>query len=86
MFFELIRNRGWLSLYTVNYSDYSKFRQEIKIDWGEFMTVTGSFLISLTNDDPLRMLTFGFLADHLEKEKHEQNASNANTAAKATNM
>jgi DNA-binding Lrp family transcriptional regulator len=52
-----------------DYSDYMKFMQEIRSDWGEFMDVTGSFLISLTSDDPLRSITFRYLPDYLESKK-----------------
>jgi DNA-binding Lrp family transcriptional regulator len=54
-----------------DYSDYSKFQQEIKQEWGEIMTVVGSFIISLTSDNILRHLTFKYLAE-LIKEEHIQ--------------
>jgi DNA-binding Lrp family transcriptional regulator len=54
-----------------DYSDYSKFQQEIKQEWGEIMTVVGSFIISLTSDSILRHLTFKYLAE-LIKEEHIQ--------------
>jgi DNA-binding Lrp family transcriptional regulator len=54
-----------------DYSDYSKFQQEIKKEWGEIMTVVGSFIISLTSDSILRHLTFKYLAE-LIKEEHIQ--------------
>jgi DNA-binding Lrp family transcriptional regulator len=54
-----------------NYNDYSKFQQEIKQEWGEIMTVGGSFIISLTSDSILRHLTFKYLAE-LSKEGHIQ--------------
>jgi DNA-binding Lrp family transcriptional regulator len=52
-----------------DYSDYSKLMREVKSDWGKFMDVTGSFLISLSSDDPLRSITFKHLADYLEEKK-----------------
>ena len=52
-----------------NYSDYSNLMREIKSDWEKFMDVTGSFLISLSGDDPLRSITFKHLADYLEEKK-----------------
>jgi len=52
-----------------DYSDYMQFMQEIGSDWGEFMDVTGSFLISLSSDDPLGSIAFRYLADYLENEK-----------------
>ncbi len=54
-----------------DYSDYSKFQQEIKQEGGEIMTVVGSFIISLTSDSILRHLTFKYLAE-LVKEGHIQ--------------
>ncbi len=52
-----------------DYSDYVKFLQEIKTDWGEFMKITGSFLISVSSDEPVRSMTFKYLADYLEKRE-----------------
>ncbi len=52
-----------------NYADYSNLMREIKTDWGKFMDVTGSFLISLSSDDPLRSITFKYLADYLEEKE-----------------
>jgi DNA-binding Lrp family transcriptional regulator len=54
-----------------NYSDYAKFMLEVRTDWGKFMEITGSFLISISSDEPLRSITFKYLADYLEKEKSE---------------
>lgn len=64
-----------------DYSDYTKFMSEIRSDWGEFMEVTGSFLISLSSDDPLRNITFKYLADCLEKERPRSNALAGSRAA-----
>lgn len=55
-----------------DYSDYVKLMQEIKSDWGRFMDVTGSFLISMSSDDPLRPITFKYLADYLEKKGEQK--------------
>ncbi len=52
-----------------DYADYSNLMREIKTDWGKFMDVTGSFLISLSNDEPLRSITFKYLADYLEEKE-----------------
>jgi len=52
-----------------DYSDYVKLLREIKSDWGEFMDITGSFLISVSTDEPLRSMTFKYLADYLEKKE-----------------
>jgi DNA-binding Lrp family transcriptional regulator len=54
-----------------SYSDYTKYMQETKIEWAEFMTVTGSFLIALDNDSVLRPISFKYLADCLGNEKTE---------------
>lgn len=53
-----------------DYSDYVKLIQEIKTDWGEFMEITGSFLISVSSDEPVRSLTFKCLADYLENKEN----------------
>jgi DNA-binding Lrp family transcriptional regulator len=51
-----------------SYSDYSKFMSEVRSEWGEFMEVTATFVVSLPDSRPLRSLTFRYLADCLEKE------------------
>jgi Lrp/AsnC family leucine-responsive transcriptional regulator len=55
-----------------NYSDYSRFQQEIKQEWEEIMAATGSFVTSLTSDSTLRNLTFTYLAELLKKENTQQ--------------
>ncbi len=50
-----------------DYADYATFIQEVTANWGEFMTVTGSFLISLETD-PVRPFSFKCLADYLKNE------------------
>jgi len=52
-----------------DYSDYSKFQQEIRQEWGEIMTITGSFVISLVSDSILRHITFKYLAELMKKEQ-----------------
>jgi hypothetical protein len=42
------------------------------VEWGEFMDITGSFLISLSMDEAVRLFTFKHLADTLEKRKHNR--------------
>jgi len=54
-----------------SYSDYSEFMQELKRDYGEFYTVTESFLVSLESDKILRPMTLRALADCLKEEKSE---------------
>ncbi len=55
-----------------DYTDYTKFLSEVRTDWGEYMEITGSFLISLRQDEPLRSFTFTNLADILEETKEAQ--------------
>lgn len=55
-----------------SYSDYARYLREIHSDWAEFMTMTGSFLISLSSDNIIRPLSLRYIADCLEKEKPEQ--------------
>ena len=50
-----------------SYSDYSKFQQEIKQEWGEIMAVAGSFIISLASDSILRHFTFKYLAEMIKE-------------------
>ncbi|HUW48021.1 MAG TPA: Lrp/AsnC family transcriptional regulator [Patescibacteria group bacterium] len=52
-----------------NYNDYSKFQQEIRQEWGDAMTVAGSFMISLVSDSILRNLTFKHLAELMKREQ-----------------
>jgi len=55
-----------------NYTDYSKFQQQIKQEWEEIMAVEGSFIISLTSDSILRHLTFKNLAELIKKEHGQE--------------
>jgi DNA-binding Lrp family transcriptional regulator len=50
-----------------NYSDYTKYMQELNKDWAEFITVTGTFLISVYSDNMVRPITFKYLADCMMK-------------------
>lgn len=54
-----------------DYTDYSLFMSEIRRDWEKYMRVTGSFLVSLSFDDPLRSFVFKFLADYLEVKSED---------------
>jgi DNA-binding Lrp family transcriptional regulator len=54
------------------YSDYSAFVQELRSDWGEHVTLTGSFLMSLRSDNVIRPISLTYLAECLEKERSEQ--------------
>ncbi len=51
-----------------SYAEYALFIQEIRSDWGKYMDVTGSFLISLSYDEPLRSITFKNLASCFEND------------------
>jgi hypothetical protein len=42
--------------------------QELSSEYGEFYTVTESFLVSLVNDKILRPLSLRYIADHLKEE------------------
>ena len=50
------------------YSDYAEYLQEIRVEWGESITLNGSFLIGLDSDNVLRPLSMRYLADCLERE------------------
>jgi DNA-binding Lrp family transcriptional regulator len=52
-----------------SYSEYAEYMQEVRADWAEYMTSTGSFLIALNSDDILRPISLKNIADCLEKEK-----------------
>jgi len=54
-----------------SYSDYAKFMAEIRTEWAEYMTIPGSFLISIGTDNVLRPLSFSYLADCLFGQKPE---------------
>jgi len=51
-----------------NYSDYSTLISDLRTDWTDIIVTTGSFLISLDNDNVLRQLSLRYIADCLEKE------------------
>jgi len=51
-----------------NYAEYSKFMQESKKYWGDFMSFD-SFLISLKGKDVVQPLSLKPFADHLKKER-----------------
>ena len=48
-----------------SYSDYAKFIKEIREEWAEFTTITGSFLISTGTDNILKSTSLNNLVDHL---------------------
>lgn len=51
-----------------NYSDYSKFVQEMKAEWGGWAELE-SFLISLAGKDVVQPLSLKPFAEHLKKEE-----------------
>jgi len=55
-----------------NFSDYSMFMQEIRSQWGDYMEITYSFLVSLDSDNVLRPLSLRYIAECLEKQKSWQ--------------
>jgi DNA-binding Lrp family transcriptional regulator len=55
-----------------NYTDYSRFQQEIKQESGQIMAVASSYIISITSDITLRDLTFTYLTELLKKENIQQ--------------
>jgi DNA-binding Lrp family transcriptional regulator len=59
------------------YSDYAEYVQEIRAEWAESMTLTGSFLIALNSDDVLRPLSLRYIADCLEREVRARTQSPA---------
>jgi DNA-binding Lrp family transcriptional regulator len=50
-----------------SYSDYAKFIKEIRAEWAEFMTITGSFLISMVADNILKPFSLNNLDGYLLK-------------------
>lgn len=52
-----------------DYSDYSKFLQELRSEWAETMDIQESFLVSLKSKDVIQPLSLKHFADHLKKEK-----------------
>jgi DNA-binding Lrp family transcriptional regulator len=50
-----------------DYTDYDRFQQEFKREWTEFMTIMGSFIISLVSDSIPRHLTLKSLTELIEK-------------------
>ena len=52
-----------------NYSDYSKFLQEMRSEWAEIMDIKDSFIVSLTSKEVIQPLSLKHFADHLKNEK-----------------
>ena len=52
-----------------NYSDYSKFLQEMRNEWAEIMDIKGSFIVSLTSKEVIQPFSLKHFADHLKNEK-----------------
>lgn len=51
-----------------DYSDYDKFIRDLRDDWADITTITGSFMISLGTESILRSFSLSYLADCLEKQ------------------
>ena len=54
-----------------NYSDYSKFIQEIQNEWAGIMDVD-SFIISLKSKEIVQPLSLKHFADHLKNERYTE--------------
>ena len=54
-----------------NYSDYSKFLQELRNEWAETMYIKESFIVSVQSKDVIQPLSLRHFADHLKNEKRE---------------
>jgi len=52
-----------------NYSDYSKFLQELRNEWAETMDIKESFIVSVKSKDVIQPLSLKHFADHLKNEK-----------------
>jgi DNA-binding Lrp family transcriptional regulator len=52
-----------------NYSDYSKFLQEMRNEWAEIINVKDSFKVSLNSKEVIQPLSLKNFADHLKSEK-----------------
>lgn len=52
-----------------NYSDYSKFLQELRNEWAETMYIKESFIVSVQNKEVIQPLSLRHFADHLKNEK-----------------
>lgn len=61
------RDRILISIHR-DYSDYSKFMQEMKAEWGGWAELE-SFLISLKGKDVVQPLSLKPFAEHLKKEE-----------------
>jgi DNA-binding Lrp family transcriptional regulator len=52
-----------------NYSEYSKFTEDVRLEWAELIGDPKTFIISLKVDNILKRLTFKYLMDILGKEE-----------------
>jgi len=52
-----------------NYSEYSKFLQEMRNEWADIIDIQNSFIISLTSKEVIQPLSLKHFADHLKIEK-----------------
>ncbi len=58
-------DRMFISLHK-NYTDYAEFMQELKGEWGRFLTNSDTFMVSLKSDKILRQLTFKHLSEYIK--------------------
>jgi DNA-binding Lrp family transcriptional regulator len=52
-----------------NYSDYSKFLQEMRNEWAETINIKDSFKVSLNSKEVIQPLSLKNFAEHLKNEK-----------------
>jgi hypothetical protein len=52
-----------------NYSDYSRFLQEMRSEWASIIDIQRPFMISLTSKEVIQPLSLKHFADHLKSEK-----------------
>lgn len=54
-----------------NYADYDKYLQEIRREWGKYMTDFQSFIINLTSENVVRPITFKHFSDYVYATKDQ---------------
>ena len=54
-----------------NYSDYSRFLQELRNEWAGIMDIEDFFIVDLKSREVIQPLSLKRLADHLKNEKKE---------------
>jgi len=51
-----------------SYTDYSRLMDAVRLEWGQYLSQSSSFIISLTTEVVGRELTFKHLAEYLSAE------------------